>query len=78
MSEQENGKILMEQVFGIKNFIHDFSLLSEKEKEEVMLWNEFLIYAIVLEENSIIINEISKKFEMNNIFSKINEFIGTI
>ncbi len=68
----------MEQVFGIKNFIHDFSLLSEKEKEEVMLWNEFLIYAIVLEENSIIINEISKKFEMNNIFSKINEFIGTI
>lgn len=68
----------MEQVFGIKNFIHDFSLLSEKEKEEVMLWNEFLIYAIVLEENSIIINEISKKFEMNNIISKINEFIGTI
>lgn len=68
----------MEQVFGIKNFIHDFSLLSEKEKEEVMLWNEFLIYAIVLEENSIIINEISKKFEMNNIFSKINEFIVTI
>lgn len=68
----------MEQVFGIKNFIHDFSLLSEKEKEEVMLWNEFLIYAIVLEENSIIVNEISKKFQMNNIFFKINEFIGSI
>ena len=68
----------MEQFFGIKNFIHDFSLLSEKEKEEVMLWNEFLIYAIVLEENSIIVNEISKKFQMNNIFFKINEFIGSI
>ena len=27
------GKILVEQIAGIKNYIHDFSLLSEKEKE---------------------------------------------
>lgn len=54
----EEGEILVEQIAGIKNFIHDFSLLSEKEKESIVLWEDFLIYAIVLEENEKITKDI--------------------
>lgn len=68
----DEGKILIEQIMGIKNYIHDFSLLSDKEKESIILWKDFLIYAVVLEENSNIIEDIYKYKNINsNIFSKI-------
>jgi hypothetical protein len=67
------GKILVEQIVGMKNFIHDFSNLSESEKEEVVLWNDFIIYAILLEENEKIIHEILKVKHMDvNILNSVN------
>lgn len=59
------GKVLVEQIGGMKNFIHDFSNLSKSEKEEVVLWNDFIIYAILLEENEKIIHEIFKIKKMD-------------
>lgn len=52
------GKILTEEIAGMKNFIHDFSNLSEADKNHLVLWDYFLVYAVVLEENESIINEI--------------------
>ena len=67
------GKILVEQIVGMKNFIHDFSNLSQSEKEEVVLWNDFIIYAILLEENEKIIHEIFKLKNMDvNILNNVN------
>ena len=54
------GNLLVEQIVGMKNFIHDFSNLSQEQKEAVILWNDFIIYAILLEENEKIIGEIFK------------------
>ena len=54
------GKELVEQIVGMKNFIHDFSNLSEEQKESVVLWNDFLVYAVLLEENDNIIKDIFK------------------
>lgn len=68
------GKILVEQIVGMKNFIHDFSNLSAEQKESVVLWNDFIIYAILLEENEKIINEIfkTKKLDMT-ILDTVNK-----
>ena len=67
------GKILVEQIVGMKNFIHDFSNLSQSEKEEVVLWNDFIIYAILLEENEKIIHEMFKVKNMDvNILNNVN------
>lgn len=44
----------------MQRFIHDFSLLSDKEKEYVNIWEDFLVYAVVLEENEGIINDLFK------------------
>ena len=67
------GKVLVEQIVGMKNFIHDFSNLSQSEKQEVVLWNDFIIYAILLEENEKIIHEIFKVKNMDvNILNNVN------
>lgn len=66
------SKILIEQIAGIKNYIHDFSLLSEKEKESIVLWEDFLVYAVLLEENEAIIKDIYKYKNINqNILNNI-------
>jgi len=57
----ELGEEVTEYIYGLKNFIHDFSLLSEKDKEAIVLWDDFLIYAVLLEENDKIVNEIWNK-----------------
>lgn len=52
------GDELTEEIYGMKNFIHDFSNLAEADKEQLILWDDFLIYAVVLEENTSIVDEI--------------------
>lgn len=72
----KEGEILVEQIAGIKNYIHDFSLLSEKDKENIALWEDFLIYAVVLEENETIINNIYSYRNINsNILNNIKRII---
>ena len=45
----------------MKNFIHDYSNLSEVEKDALVLWDDYLIYAVVLEENKKIVEEIMRR-----------------
>ncbi|MGG5317783.1 DUF2207 family protein [Enterococcus sp. AZ072] len=53
------GEALTEQLYGMKRFLHDFSELSYAQKEQLILWEEFLIYAVVLEENQQIVDELT-------------------
>ncbi|EHI57831.1 MAG: DUF2207 family protein [Hungatella hathewayi] len=64
LKRTEEGEILTAQISGLKNFIRDFSNLAEAEKEQLVLWDDFLIYAVVLEENEGIIEDI---FRMKNL-----------
>lgn len=52
------GEIAAEKIAGMQNFLHDFSNLSEAHKQQLVLWDDFLIYAVVLEENRRIVDEI--------------------
>lgn len=52
------GNQMAECVYGMKNFIHDYSNLSEADRRQVVLWEDYLVYAVVLEENEKIIREI--------------------
>lgn len=64
LKRTETGELLTAQISGLKNFIRDFSNLSQVEKEQLLLWDDFLIYAVVLEENERIIEDI---FSMKNL-----------
>lgn len=55
------GEVATEKIAGMKNFLRDFTLLSEAEKTQLLLWDDFLIYAVVLEENRRIVNELLQK-----------------
>lgn len=66
----KEGKVLAEQIAAMQRYIHEFSLLSDMEKEQVKLWEEFLVYAIVLEENEEIVSNI---FSYKNV--KMYSFI---
>lgn len=59
------GNEMSEKIAGLSRYIHEFSLLSEAKKEEVVLWDDYLVYAIVLEENEKIVEEISKINKIN-------------
>ena len=52
------GNQMAECVYGMKNFIHDYSNLSEVDRRQVVLWEDYLVYAVVLEENEQIVKEI--------------------
>ena len=58
------GNEMTEKIAAMKNFIRDFSNLSEANKEQVLLWDEFLIYAVILEENTLVIDEIMALFKI--------------
>lgn len=55
------GNEMAECVYGMKNFIHDFSNLSEADQDQLVLWDDYLIYAVVLEENQQIVDEITNR-----------------
>lgn len=61
----ELGEELTEEIYGMKNFIHDFSNLSNVDKEQLVLWDDFLIYAVLLEENMSIVDEICRMKQVN-------------
>ena len=56
----QSGNEMAEYVYGMKNFIHDYSNLSEADKSQLALWDDYLIYAVVLEENEQIVADIRK------------------
>lgn len=59
------GNQVAEQIAGLGRFIHDFSLMSEVDKEAVIVWDDYLVYALVLEENDRIVEDISKHYQFN-------------
>ncbi|MDR0325808.1 MAG: DUF2207 domain-containing protein [Oscillospiraceae bacterium] len=68
------GNELTEKVAGLKRFINEFSSLSQKRKEEVVLWNDFLVYAVVLEENNRIIRDISGMYGKSDAVDTVCRF----
>ena len=65
LKRSELGNEAMDCIYGLKNFIHDFSNLAEVTKEQVVLWDDFLVYAVVLEENELVLKEILQRRDIN-------------
>lgn len=59
----ELGEELNRKIEGLKNYINHFSSLNEKEKEELTLWEEYLIYSVLFNSNKKIIKELSQLIE---------------
>jgi uncharacterized membrane protein len=56
----EKGEKTKNRIEGLKRFINDYSSLDEKDKKEVVLWDDYLIYAVLFEQNKSIIKDMLK------------------
>lgn len=57
----KKAKMLNKKLKGLKNFIRDFSVMEEKRHQEIKIWEEYLIYSVIFNQNDKIVNEISSK-----------------
>jgi len=62
----ELGNEIAEKIAGLSRFISEFSLLSQAQKEQVVLWDDYLVYAIVLEQNEQIVKEICREYNISS------------
>ena len=60
----QKGIELNEKMEGLKNYIKDFSLLSERESKEIELWEDYLIYSVMFGQNKKIIKEYEEYIEI--------------
>ncbi len=51
---------------GLKNYLKDFSLNSKRKIEEVVLWEDYLIYSVIFNQNKNLINDFYNKYFINN------------
>ena len=56
----KKGKELNRKIEGLREYLKDYTSLEEKEKEDVILWDEYLVYSVIFNQNKKIINEYRK------------------
>ena len=52
------GEEATECVYGIRNYLRDFTRLPDADRATLMLWDEFAVYAVALGENPRAVDEI--------------------
>lgn len=62
----DKGKAELSEIVGMKKFLDEFSLISEREIGEVTVWKEYLIYASLFGSADKVLDEM-KKLYPNNI-----------
>lgn len=67
----DKGKQINEKIEGLKNYIIQYSSLESKEKEELILWEDYLIYSVIFKLNTKIIEDMSKLIEIQYETGKI-------
>lgn len=73
----ENGEEVNKKIEGLKNYIAQYSFLEEKKKEELLLWEDYLIYSVIFGINTKIIEKISNlikiEYEKGKIYFSTNK-----
>ena len=69
MKSQENlydrsksAEELNHKLEGLKNYINEYSLLKDKTSEEIRLWEDYLIYSVIFNQNNDIVEEYKKYY----------------
>lgn len=71
----KQGNEITTYIHALQNYIHDFSNLKDANKEQITLWNDFLVYAIVLEENTKIIDDILNTTNNNHSINSLTTIL---
>ena len=56
------GNELLNKAYALKNYLKDYSLIKNRTEEELVLWEYYLVYAVILDVNVKIKDEIIEKY----------------
>ena len=54
----KKAKEINEKLEGLKNYIKDYSMINERKKEEIDIWEDYLIYSVIFDENIKIVKDV--------------------
>lgn len=57
----DEGKIINTKLEGLRKFLIDFSKIEDKTKEQLILWEDYLIYSVILGINTKLVDEVYSK-----------------
>lgn len=58
------GKEINKKIEGLKNYLRNYSLLHEKDKESVQIWEDYLAYSVWFGQNKTIIQRYKKIYDI--------------
>lgn len=61
---KKEGKELNTKLEGLRKYLKEFSILNEKEYQELIMWKEYLIYSVIFNQNNEIIKEMQTKIHL--------------
>ena len=53
-----------EKLEGLKNYLKDFSLMNERSEKSLILWEDYLIYSVIFNQNTKVVKSIRDKYIM--------------
>lgn len=56
------GKEVNERLEGLKNYLKDFSIMNERDEKSLAIWEDYLIYSVIFNQNSKIVKNIYDKY----------------
>lgn len=59
----KNAEELNQKLEGLKNYLKEYSFLDNKEAEDIVVWEDYLIYSVIFNQNQNIILEYKKYYK---------------
>ena len=59
---KKKGEELNENLEGLKNYLKDYSNIHEKDEKSLTLWEDYLIYSVIFNQNTKVIKNIWNKY----------------
>lgn len=59
----DEAEKINKNIEGLKNFLNDFSLISERERKEIENWDRYLVYSVMLGSNKKIVRDFQKYYD---------------
>lgn len=65
------GNSINEKIEGLKKYIKEYSLLDEREKQALIVWEEYLIYSVAFNQNKKVSKKLLELVDIEKFYKKI-------
>ncbi len=56
------GEVINERLEGLRNYLKDYSRMNERSEDSLILWEDYLIYSVIFNQNTQIIKSMNDKY----------------